>query len=208
MKKLGLLIVLFFATTLSAQSNYEKGMSKALELWRSNNTTQAIQLFERITNAEKDNWLPPFYVANLEIIGCFGLKDEAILKAKLTKAKTYLDKAMEISKDNPELIITQALLNVAYVAFDGQKYGMSLSGPTYGLYAKAFQIAPNNPRVILGKAEWDIGGAKFFGKSIEPYCKDVKRALELFETYNPKEKFYPKWGKQRAEEILKECNTK
>jgi len=206
MKKLGLLITVLFVTTLSAQSNYEKGMSKALELWKANKTPQAIQLFERIANAEKDNWLPLFYVANLEIIGCFGLKEEAVLKAKLTKAKTYVDKAMAISKDNPELIITKALLNVAYVAFDGQKYGMSLSGPTYGLYAQAIQIAPNNPRVILGKAEWDIGGAKFFGKSIAPYCKDVTRALELFKTYSPKMKFYPKWGKERAEDILKECS--
>jgi len=208
MKKISTLFILLMVVSLSAQSQYEKGMSKALSLWESNKTTEASQLFERISKVEKDNWLPSFYVAYLEIISSFGLKDEAKLNAKLTKAQRYLDDAKAVSKDNPELLITQALLNTAYIAFDGQKYGMTLSGKNYALYAKALQLAPNNPRVILGKAEWDMGGAKFFGKSIKPFCKDVKRALELFKTYKPKEKFYPKWGAKRAEGILKDCNTK
>jgi len=210
MKKFILLINILFVSIniVNAQTPYEKGMNKAFELWENNKITEATQLFERISKVEKNNWLPPFYVASLKIISSFGLKDEAVLKAKLTNAQKYLDEAEKISKNNPEIIITQALLNTAYIAFDGQKYGMRLSGQNYALYSKALQLAPKNPRVILGKAEWDMGGAKFFGKSIKPFCKDVKRALELFKTYQPKDKFYPKWGKKRAEGILKECNSK
>lgn len=208
MKKITIILIALFTLSLSAQAPYEKGMSKALELWKNNKTTEATQLFERISNAEKDNWLPPFYAATIEILGSFGLKDETELKAKLTKAQTFLDKAMVISENNAELIITQALLNTAYIAFDGQKYGMTLSGTNYALYAKALKMEPNNPRVILGKAEWEIGGAKFFGKSIESFCKDVERALVLFKNYKPKDKFYPTWGKERAEEILKNCSEK
>jgi len=205
MKKILIILIALFTLSLTAQTSYEKGMSKALELWKNNKTTEATQLFERISKAEKDNWLPSFYASTLEILGSFGLKDETVLKAKLTKAQTYLDNATAISENNAELIITQALLNTAYIAFDGQKYGMTLSGANYALYAKALKIEPNNPRVILGKAEWEMGGAKFFGKSIEPFCNDVERALELFKTFKPKDKFYPTWGKERAEGILKNC---
>lgn len=205
MKRITIIIIVLFTVSLTAQTSYEKGMNKALELWKNNKTTEAGQLFERISNAEKNNWLPPFYAATLEIIGSFGLKDETELNAKLTKAQTFLDNAMAISENNAELIITQAMLNTAYIAFDGQKYGMVLSGTNYALYAKALKIDPNNPRVILGKAEWDMGGAKFFGKSIAPFCKDVERALELFENYKPKDKYHPTWGKERAEGILKDC---
>ena len=207
MKNILFIFIVLFAINTSAQTQYEKGMTKALSLWKNHKTTEASQLFERISKAEKDKWLPPFYVAYLEIINCFGLKNEAILIAKLTKAQKYLDEAKAISKNNPELIITQALLNTAYIAFDGQKYGMQLSGKNYALYKKALQLAPNNPRVILGKAEWDMGSAKFFGKSIKPYCKEIKRAIALFKTYKPKEKFYPTSGKERAEKILKDCNN-
>ncbi|MFT6749554.1 MAG: hypothetical protein ACJAQ1_001503, partial [Flavobacterium sp.] len=30
--------------------------------------------------------------------------------------------------NNPEIILTQALLNTGYIAFDRQKYGMTFSG--------------------------------------------------------------------------------
>ena len=178
MKKVITLIVLAFAINLSAQSEYEKGMTKAFSLWSTNNSAEAGQLFERISNAEKENWLPPFYAATVQILECFQIKDENTLKSKLTKAQEFLDVAKSNSENNPEIIITQALLNLGYIAFDGQKYGMTLSGKNSMLYAKALKIAPNNPRVILGNAEWNMGSAKFFGKSTKPYCEEIKRAIE------------------------------
>ena len=49
-----------------------------------------------------------------------------------------------------------------------------------------------------------MGAARFFGQPITPYCKQVEKALALFETDKPK-KFYPSWGKDRAQEILMQC---
>ena len=44
------------ANTIAAQSSsYEKGMSKAFELWKANTPDEAIHLFERIAKAEKEN---------------------------------------------------------------------------------------------------------------------------------------------------------
>ena len=59
MKKIITLLTLVFTVCLSAQTPYEKGMEKAFELWKTNKTKEASQLFERIATAEKDNWLPP-----------------------------------------------------------------------------------------------------------------------------------------------------
>lgn len=204
MKKIIPLLVLLVSITLSAQTNYEKGMTKALKLWEDGKITEASALFERISNVEKNEWLPPYYVATLEILSSFGLKDENKLSAKLKKAQDFLDQAKSISENNPEIIINQALLNTAYIAFDGRKYGMSLSMKNTELYKKALALAPKNPRVILGKAEWDMGTARFFKQSLTPYCKDVKIAIQLFE----KEKlpqFYPKYGLERAKEIIQQC---
>lgn len=205
MKKIIFIIAIFIATGISAQTKYQKGMQKAFELWNKGKLTEASQLFERISKAEPDNWLPPYYAATIEIIGSFGIKDEAKLKAKLTKAQTFLDASKSNSENNPEIIITQAFLNLGYIAFDGQKYGMTLSGKNNMLYAKALKIAPNNPRVILGKAEWEMGAARFFGKSTKPYCEQIKKAIELGKKEKIEKEFYPKFMLERAQEALKNC---
>lgn len=204
MKKIILLIVVLISTNSVAQSKYEQGMAKAFELWGQQKTSEACQLFERITKAEPEEWLPPYYVATLEILGSFGIKDEATLNSKLKKAQEFLDIAKSLSPNNPEIIINQALLNTAYIAFDGQKYGMTLSGKNAALYSEALKIAPENPRVVLGKAEWDMGSARFFNQSIEPYCKDVEKSIELFDK-EELPKFYPMYGKERAQQVLKQC---
>jgi len=69
------------------------------------------------------------------------------------------------------------------------------------------QLAPNNPRVILSKAEWDIGSATYFNQSVEPYCKDIQRAIDLFATFKPEGEFYPTYGEERAKKIF-ETNCK
>lgn len=205
MKKLFLFIGLFFALNATSQSNYEKGMQQAFALWDEGKLTEASQLFERIAAAEKENWLPPFYAAYIEILGSFGIKDETILNAKLTKAQKLIDDASSISENNPEIIIVQALLNTSYIAFDGQRYGMTMSGKSSQLYAKALQIAPKNPRVILGNAEWNMGAAKFFGQSTKPFCEEIKRAIEIGKEEKNDIPFYPSFQLKRAEDVLRKC---
>ncbi len=205
MKKLILAIVLIGSTLVNAQDRYSSGMEKAFELWQNQKTTEASNLFERIATAEPDKWLPYYYVSQINTVISFGEKDEEKLSKQLEKAKEFLDVAKAISPDNPEILIQEALINTAWIAFDGATYGMTLSPKNVQLYQKALEIAPDNPRVILSKAEWDMGSARYFGKDVTPYCKDVERALELFATFKSETPFYPTWGKERAEEVLKSC---
>ena len=205
MKKIITLLTLVFTVCLTAQTPYEKGMEKAFELWKTNKTKEASQLFERIATAEKDNWLPPYYAATIEILESFQIKEEATLVAKLNKAQIFLDTANSLSPDNPEILIRQALLHVAYMAFDGQKYGMTMSMKNAALYKKALELAPENPRVILSKAESDMGAARFFGQSTKPFCENIKKAIELSKKEEISIKFYPKFNVERAEKVLEQC---
>ena len=205
MQKLALIIAMIISGVINGQ-NYEQGMQKAFELWGSNQTTEAANLFERIANAEQDNWLPAYYAANINILTSFGEQDKEKLTAQLDKAKALLDVAKGISPNNPELMVLEALMHTAWVAYDGATYGMTLSPSIVALYSKAAAIAPNNPRVVFSKAEWDMGSARFFGQDTAPYCKDIKRAVELFDTFKPETSFHPNWGKERAEQVLAQCN--
>ena len=204
MKNLIIILVLSVAELVSAQTNYDKGMQKAFQLWGSE-PIEASNLFERIASAESDNWLPLYYAAQINILQSFGLQDEEKLTAQLNKAQDLLNDATTISKDNPEIIVLQALLHTAWVAYDGATYGMTLSGKVSALYGQAEQLAPDNPRVILNKAEWGMGSARYFGQDTQPFCKDVARSLELFANFKPESPYYPKWGKERAEQIMETC---
>lgn len=205
MKNLILSILLMGATFVNAQDRYAKGMEKAFELWQDQKMVEASNLFERIATAESDNWLPYYYVSQINTIISFGEKDEEKLGKQLEKAKEFIDVAKAISPNNPEILIQEALINTAWIAFDGVTYGMTLSQKNAQLYQKAMELAPNNPRVILSKAEWDMGSARYFGKDTVPYCKDVERALELFATFKSETPFYPTWGEERAKEVLANC---
>lgn len=204
MQKLAIILALLISGVITSQSNYEEGMQKAFELWGTN-PNEASNLFERIAKAETDNWLPIYYAAQINILSSFGEKDKDKLTAQLGKAQELINEATAISKNNPEILVLQALLHTAWVAYDGATYGMTLSGKVTALYAQAEQLAPNNPRVVLNKAEWAMGSARFFGQDTAPFCKDVESALELFANFKPESPFHPKWGKDRAEQIIESC---
>lgn len=205
MKKLIIITTLLISGFITAQTNYEKGMQKAFDLWSNNQSTEAVNMFERIAKAEPDNWLPSYYAAQINITSSFGERDEEKLSAKLKKAQDLLNDATAISKNNPEIMVMQALLHTAWVAYDGATYGMTLSGKVVELYAKANVIAPENPRVVYCFAEWNMGGAKYFGQDTKPFCKDLERATELFANFKPETVFHPNWGADRAKMLLESC---
>ena len=205
MKHLIIIATLLVSGFVNAQTNYEKGMQKAFDLWGENKPVEAANLFERIAKAEPDNWLPPYYAAQINIIYSFGERDEEKLTAQLKKAQDLINDATAISKENPEILVLQALLHTAWVAYDGATYGMTLSGKVVELYTKANMLAPENPRVVYCKAEWDIGGAKYFGQDTKPFCKELERAVELFANFKAETPFYPNWGADRAKMLLESC---
>jgi len=206
MKTIATLLISFIISIASAQSPYEKGMTKGFDLWKNKKNDEAIQLFERIGKAEKENWIPYYYASQIHILSSFGEKDGKKVDARLKKATEYLNEAKIWSKENPEILIMEALLNTAYIAYDGAKYGMSLSPKIEMLYQKAKTIAPKNPRVVLNHTEWKMGSAKFFGKDPNVFCPDVEKAILYFENDTTDIPFYPRWGKERAEQILQNCN--
>lgn len=190
---------------VSAQSNYDKGMEKAFDLWKNDQWTEAEQLFERIASAEPDAWLPNYYIAQMNSLKTWGETDATKVKSQLEKAQNFLNDAMALEKENADLLVMQAQILTNWVAFDGMTYGMKYSAKVSDLYSKAYAMAPNNPMVVLGTAEWNMGSARYFGQDTKPYCKDVEKVIELFANFKPESAFYPNWGREHAQEVLDSC---
>jgi len=197
-------IVLFTLSTV-AQSPYETGMKKAFDLWGENKMVEASNLFERIATAEKENWIPVYFVSQVNVIKSFGETDPAVLKAQMDKALDFLNQVKTLTgDDNPYVKILEGQYYTAWIASDGMKYGMKYAGKVSTLYAEALSLAPENPIVVFGKAEWDAGTAKYFGQSMEPFCKDVQKAIDLSDNFEPEGAFYPSFQKERALEFIEE----
>jgi hypothetical protein len=205
MSKIIVTIVLFISSYISAQGQFEQGMGKALQLWGEGKSTEASALFERIAAAEKSSWLPNYYVALVNTNAAFGTKDKEQVSLLIDKAQKALDVEMDKNPNNAELLVVQAMIHTAWIAFDPMTNGQKLAGPVMELYGKAKAIAPENPRVVFCKAEFEIGGAKFWGTDTKPMCAQIEKAIGLFATFKPETVFSPSWGLERAQTAQKNC---
>ncbi len=206
MNRLIIIIGVFLTSVSFAQTKYEVAMNSALQQWKEGQIAEASALFERIANAEKEEWLPQYYLAHIGVIRSFSETDIEVKETLLIAAQKNLDIAKELSADNVEIMCLQGLLNTAYISFDAMKYAPQLSSKTIALYSKAAAMAPENPRPQYLLAEFNMGSAKFFGEDTRPYCTMMDEAVEKFDIFKPASTLHPKWGKQRALDLLlKNC---
>jgi hypothetical protein len=205
MIKIATTIALFVCSFLAAQTQYDQGMTKALGLWQEGKITESTAIFERIASVEKDNWLPNYYIALMNSTTAIGMQDKDKMTAMVNKAQSALDIEIIKTPNNPELLVVQALIHTVWLVSDPMTNGVKLSPKIIELYEKAAKIAPENPRVVLCKAEFEIGGAAFWGKDTKPMCDEIRRSIKLFENEKLATPFSPKWGRERVDELLKNC---
>lgn len=207
MKHVFVVITLFVAGQLAAQSKYESGMQKGLEQLQASKTvedmTSTSAFFERIADAEKDKWLPYYYAAYANYIT--GWMNPKADKDKVAeKSKDLIAKAEAIEK-NAEIYCLRQMVAIQQMTVDPM-----MRWQTYGAEAKqalenAKQADPNNPRIYyldgqsLFRTPEAFGGGKAIAK------KSAEKSVELFKTFKPASPLHPNWGKAEAEKLLADC---
>jgi len=199
------LVIYLVTQVLTAQTKFEQGMEQAFALMNENKIEEASNLLERISSAEPENWLAPYHLALLKARSSFAITDKAKQEAQIEAAFDFIDKADLLSPDNSEIYVVIALINVAKIASNPMVNGAILSGPTAELYKKAIALDNTNPRAHSGLAEFEMGGARFFGQDLSPYCKRLQETIALYDAFKPAGKFYPKWGKEWTLQVIEGC---
>jgi len=193
------------AVSQAPSQQYLAGMGKAMSLWGEGKGMEASALFERIAQAEKDNWLPSYYAANTLIVNSFMTKDKTAVNEMLEKAKVFIQQAHDRSPDNSEIVTMEGLLYTGYVAMDPETFGMSMSPKIMALHAKAVELDPTNPRAQGNLVDYEIGGARFFGTDLKTFCDRLKAVIPLYENQKTDYPFAPSYGLERVHESLKQC---
>jgi hypothetical protein len=205
MKTLIITTALLISSLLTAQTSFEQGMGKSLGLWGEGKAQEASALMERIAAAEKSNWLPNYYVALINTTEAFNPANKEKVPAMIIKAQDAIDNATLISPNNDEIMVVQAMLYTVILIQDPMTNGVKYTGLVMEQYSKALAINPNNPRAVFSKAEFEIGGAKYWGTDTKPMCAQIEKSIQLFANFKPETPFSPKWGLDRAQEALKGC---
>ncbi len=205
MTKFITVFALFVCSLISAQAQFDKGMEKALGLWKEGKSTEATAIFERIASADKESWLPNYYVALINSTEAFKPENKEKITSLLAKANAALDIELAKTPNNVELLVVQAMAKTALLASDPMTYGMTLSPKISEIYMKASLLAPENPRVVFCKAEFGIGGAKWTGADVKQLCEQVQKSIDLFAKFKPETPFSPSWGLERAQMTLQNC---
>ena len=205
MTKIITIIAMFVASIVSAQTQFDQGMKKALQTWKNGNSKEALVQFEKIASVEKTNWLPNYYIALINTTQAFGEQDKTKMLSLIESAQKAQDFCNDLAMDNPEVLVMQAMIHTASIVYDPMTNGQKLSGDVMYILNKAYKIAPENPRVVFQKASFEIGMAQYFGQDTKPMCAQIEKSIELFATFKPETAFHPSWGLDKAQEAVKAC---
>ncbi len=208
MKNLMIVVALFTATFGYAQSDkYEQAMKKNLLLMDSaktdNDYKTAADGFERIGDAEKNQWLPYYYAALSLSIDGWKPDSKVDKDENAARIKVLCDKAATIN-DNSELYAVRNMAATQQMLVDPQARWQTYGKEARESLEKGMKMDPDNPRLYylrgasLFNTPEQFGGGKTKAKPV------LEKAMSLFAQEKPAPLF-PHWGSKQAQDMLDQC---
>ena len=162
--------------------------------------------FERIAEAEKNQWLPYYYAALANIWR--GFNDTKSDYDEIgDKADALLAKAEAIDAKNTEIAIAKSMAATMHMMVDPmsrwQKYGM--------MQREALETAKvldaKNPRIYFLEGQTTFNMPEQFGGGKDAAKPLFEKSVELFKSFTPVNNLYPNWGQKIAEQMLAKCKS-
>lgn len=210
MKKLALSICLLVVViTAQAQTNYQKGMTKGLEMMKAAKTSEEFinvaNHFERIANAEKDQWLPIYWGAYTTMFAGMNAKKESEQDELYDKSLAMIDLLEARNADQSEMLTLKAYVSLMKISVSPMLRAPQGTPAAMEMLMKAEKINPANPRPFLVHGQNTFYTPEFFGGGKEAAKPMITNAVNLYAQEKASDDFMPRWGKGRAEYLLKEC---
>ena len=213
MKKQFLFIaaILFSTYSFSQNEKYIKAMEQlvpAVDTTRdADKLTNLANSFQRIADAEKNQWLPYYYAALANVsaaymmsMGQMGMADKTDPIAD--KAEGLLSKAEELSKDNSEIYVVKKMIASLRLIGDPQNRYMTYGPLAEQALTTAKSLNPANPRVTLLEAQDKFFTPEQFGGSKTEAKKLFEESIKKYEAFKPETSIHPSWGLKQAQLFL------
>ena len=162
--------------------------------------------FERIANAEKNQWLAYYYAAFCQVNYGFMLKEKDKVDGFADKATDLINKADSLMPNNSEISCIKSMIASCHMMVDPMSRWQEYGAESNGNMEKAMQQDPTNPRPYYLKGQ----GLKYTPEQFGGGCKTAKpelqTALDKYATFKPASELDPNWGKAQVEMLIKSCN--
>jgi hypothetical protein len=187
----------------ASENKYRQAMAKAIEKLKYTSETSAFlevaNQFERISQNEKNEWLPLYYCAQCYIIVSYSEADPEKTDALLDKAQGMIDKAFLLSPNESELFALQAFLYPSRITVDPMGRGMEFVGKMNHALDEAIRINPDNPRAYYLRAITVLNMPEDFGGGTKAARPIFETAEQKFNKFIPATELSPNWVKEQNE---------
>ena len=207
-----IILFLTMSITIIAGANddkYVQAMSKGIEaVYKAQSIEElqsAVNVFDRIGNAEKTKWEPFYYSAFGYVLMATREKDNTKKDSYLDLATASLEKAKAIKENDSEITTMEGFIHTIRLTVDPATRGQKYSTLAMQTLNKALDSNPENPRALSLLAQLQFGTAKFFGTPPTQACETLAKSLQKFESFKPESSISPNWGKQNTEGLKQNC---
>lgn len=165
--------------------------------------TDLANAFERIADAEKNQWLPYYYAAFCNASAGLMVAGEGDLMASKSdktdpyadKAEKQLSKAEELIKDNSEIFVVKKMIATLRMIGDPMNRFMTYGPAAAQALETAKKLDESNPRVYLLEGQDKFYTPEQYGGSKDEAKVLFEKARQLFESFKPATNIHPNWGK-------------
>lgn len=162
--------------------------------------------FERIANAEKNQWLPYYYAAFCQVNYGLIQQDKDKMDGYADKATELIAKADSLSPNNSEISCVKSMIATCHMLVNPMQRFQEYGQESTGNMETAMQQDATNPRPYLLKGQ----NLKYTPEQFGGGCKAAKPLLQTaadkFASFKPASDISPNWGMDRVNALLKDCN--
>ncbi len=210
MKKHLLLFALLIAglSSFGQSEKYIKAMEKLVPAIDTTRNPAALNdlanSFQRIADAEKNQWLPYYYAALANVSSAYMSMGEGQTASAdkidpvAEKAEGLLQKAEALSANNSEIFCLKKMIGTLKLMADPMNRYMTYGPAAAEALATAKKLNPENPRVYLLEGQDKFYTPEQFGGSKEEAKKLFQAAMAKYDSYKPESSIHPSWGKGQA----------
>jgi hypothetical protein len=204
------LLLVTVVTNLFAQSEKFAGaMQKNLEGFANAKTDAEVldlsNAFERIGDAEKNQWLPYYYAAQAQVIYGYMQKDMAGVDPIADKAEILINKAVALEQNNSEIACIQSMIAGLRMMVNPMQRWQQYGALSSQFLEEAKKIDPTNPRPYALQAQNLFYTPAQFGGGCAAAKPIAEQGNKLLAEFKAKSPLHPIWGKREFDMVMDGC---
>lgn len=204
-----LICAAIFTDAFAQSERYTGAMQKNLEAFAAAKSPAEMHdlsnAFERIAEAEKNQWLPYYYAAMTEVLNGFMTTDKTGADVIADRAELLINKADALEPKNSEISCIKSMIASLRMMVNPMQRWQQYGALSSQLIEEAKQQDPTNPRPFALQAQNLFYTPAQFGGGCTASKPVAEEGVKLMNTFKPKSALHPNWGKTQFDMVLGQC---